>query len=469
MLISQQELVLQGYYMRVLPPPGQIFGHPKGLFLLFGTEMWERFSYYGMRALLVLTLVAAVDDVNPGFGMSKSSALHLYGWFTGIMWFSTILGGWVADNLIGQRRAVQIGALVLAAGQFTLSAAVPGNLPLFYTGLVVLVLGNGLFKANISTMVGALYEQGDARRDGAFTIFYMGINIGSFIAPLICSTLGESTAFGWRYGYMAAGIAMLLAFLLQTFLGRAMLGEVGVQPSAKLALASTGGVKKPLTKEEFDRLRVMLTVFIFCVLFWGAYEQQGGLMNLYAQEKIERMFGAHFEIPAGWFQSVNPFFIVTLGPVFAALWERLGAKRKNPPSPVKMIFGLALTGFGFLLMLGATYEQAGGGKANMAWLILALMFHTMGELCISPVGLSMTTKLAPLRLASLIMGVWFLTNFGGNIMAGYVGALAENQGDAAVFGGLAGSLFVFAALLWAVSGKLVRWMHGAEDVAAEVP
>lgn len=449
--------------MRILPPPGLVLGHPKGLFLLFGTEMWERFSYYGMRALLVLTLVAATDDPDPGFGMSTSDALHLYGWFTGMVWFSPILGGWLADNLIGQRRAVQIGCLVIAAGQFTLSAAVPGNLPLFYAGLVILVLGNGFFKANISTMVGALYPQGDARRDGAFTIFYMGINIGSFIAPLICSTLGENPAYGWRYGYMAAGFAMLLAFVLQTFLGRTMLGEIGVQPSVKHALASSGGVKKPLSREEFDRLRVIFTVFIFCVLFWGAYEQQGGLMNLYAQERVDRMLGG-FEVPAGWFQSVNPFFIVTLGPVFAALWEWLGARRKNPPSPVKMYYGLALTGLGFLLMVGATYEQSGGAKANMAWLILALMFHTMGELCISPVGLSMTTKLAPLRVASLIMGVWFLTNFGGNIMAGYVGALAENQGDAAVFGGLAGSLFLFAVVLWALSGKLVRWMHGAEEI-----
>ena len=448
--------------MRVLPPPGQILGHPKGLFLLFGTEMWERFSYYGMRALLVLTLVAATTDADPGFGMSKSEALHLYAWFTGMVWFSPILGGWLADNFIGQRRAVQIGSLVIAAGQFILSAAVPGNLPLFYTGLVVLVLGNGFFKANISTMVGALYKQGDARRDAAFTIFYMGINIGSFIAPLICSTLGENPAYGWSYGYLSAGIAMLLAFILQTLFGRTMLGDVGVEPSVKHALAGSGGVKQPLTKQEFDRLRVIFTVFIFCVLFWGAYEQQGGLMNLYAEEKIDRFLGS-FEVPAGWFQSVNPFFIVTLGPLFATLWERLGSRGKNPASPVKMIYGLALTGLGFLLMIGATYQQAHSGKANMAWLILALMFHTMGELCISPVGLSMTTKLAPLRVASLIMGVWFLTNFGGNIMAGYVGAMAENQGDAAVFGGLAGALFVFAVILWAISGKLVRWMHGAED------
>jgi POT family proton-dependent oligopeptide transporter len=451
--------------MRVLPPPGQILGHPKGLFLLFGTEMWERFSYYGMRALLVLTLTASLGSADPGFGMSESDALHLYAWFTGMVWFSPILGGWLADNFIGQRRAVQIGSLVIAAGQFILSSAVPGNLPLFYVGLVVVVLGNGFFKANISTMVGALYDQGDARRDGAFTIFYMGINIGSFIAPLVCSTLGENPAYGWRYGFLSAGIAMLLAFVLQTLLGRSMLGDVGVEPSAKRALAISGGVKVPLTKQEFDRLRVIFTVFIFCVLFWGAYEQQGGLMNLYARDKIDRMLGG-FEVPAGWFQSVNPFFIVTLGPIFAALWEFLGRRRKNPSSPTKMVYGLALTGLGFLLMVGATYQQAASGKANMAWLILALMFHTMGELCISPVGLSMTTKLAPLRVASLIMGVWFLTNFGGNIMAGYVGALAENQGDAAVFGGLAGALFLFAALLWAISGKLVRWMHGAETIEA---
>ena len=447
--------------MRAVPPPGLILGHPKGLFLLFGTEMWERFSYYGMRALLVLTLVAAVDDANPGFGMSRADALHLYAWFTGMVWFSPILGGWLADNYIGQRRAVQIGALVLAAGQFILSVAVPGNQTLFFVGLVVLVLGNGFFKANVSTMVGALYEQGDARRDGAFTIFYMGINIGAVLAPLICSTLGEDPGFGWRYGYMAAGIAMLLAFLLQTFFGKALLGEVGVEPSVKLA-AAAGIAKKALTKQEFDRLRVIFTVFIFCVLFWGAYEQQGGLMNLYALEKIDRVIGG-FEIPAGWFQSVNPFFIVTLGPLFAALWEWLGARGKNPASPVKMYYGLALTGLGFLLMVGATIEQSGGGKANMAWLIFALMLHTMGELCISPVGLSMTTKLAPTRLASLIMGVWFLTNFGGNIMAGYVGALTEQLGDASVFGGLAAALGVFAVILWLISAPLVRWMHGAES------
>jgi POT family proton-dependent oligopeptide transporter len=448
--------------MRVVPPPGLILGHPKGLFLLFGTEMWERFSYYGMRALLVLTLVAAVDGPNPGFGMSSSDALHLYGWFTGMVWFSPILGGWLADNYIGQRRAVQIGALVLAAGQFILAAAVPGNLPLFMVGLVVLVLGNGFFKANVSTMVGSLYEQGDARRDGGFTIFYMGINVGATLAPLICSTLGEDPAMGWRYGYMSAGVAMLLAFLMQAFLGAALLGEVGNQPSVKLA-ALSGTAKQALTSEEFDRLRVIFTVFIFCVLFWGAYEQQGGLMNLYTQEKIDRMV-AGFEIPTGWFQSVNPFFIITLGPLFAALWEWLGKKNKNPASPVKMYYGLALTAAGFLLMVGATIEQSGGGKANMAWLILALMLHTMGELCISPVGLSMTTKLAPTRLASLIMGVWFLTNFGGNIMAGYVGALTEQLGDASVFGGLAAALALFALFLWLISAPLVRWMHGAESI-----
>lgn len=448
--------------MRVQPPPGLILGHPKGLFLLFGTEMWERFSYYGLRAMLVLTLVAALDGPNPGFGMSESTALHAYAWFTGMVWFSPILGGWLADNVTGQRRAVQIGCLVIAAGQFTLSASVPGNMPLFIVGLVLIVLGNGFFKANISTMVGSLYEQGDARRDGAFTIFYMGINIGAFIAPFICSTLGESPAYGWRYGYMAAGAAMLIAFVLQSLLGKKLLGDVGVEPSVRQAAAAGTDISKPLTKEEFDRLRVIFTVFIFCVLFWAAYEQQGGLINLYGQQKIDRMIGS-FEVPAGWFLSVNPFFIVTLGPVFAALWEWLGTRRRNPHSPVKMFYGLALTGLGFLLMVGATFQQAGGGKANMAWLILALMFHTMGELCISPVGLSMTTKLAPLRVASLIMGVWFLTNFGGNIMAGYVGALTEQLGDAAVFGGLAGALFLFAVILWALSAPLVRWMHGAED------
>ena len=438
-------------------------GHPKALYLLFATEMWERFSYYGMRALLVLSLVAGVQTANPGFGFSQAEALKLYGLFTGFVYFTPLIGGWLADNYLGQRKSVIIGGLVMAAGQFTLASAIPGNLSLFYIGLVLLVIGNGFFKPNISTMVGDLYAEGDARRDAAFTIFYMGINAGAFLAPLVCSTLGENPALGWRYGYMSAGIGMILSVIIQLAFSRRYLDEIGVVPAAHRALAKSGGRKEALTAEEVDRLRVIFMLFVFIVLFWAAFEQAGGLMNLYAAEKTDRMLGA-FEVPAGWFQSLNPLFIVLLAPLFSIAWARLGTLGRNPPTPNKMASGLILTGIGFLAMVAAVYDQAANGKASMIWLVIAYFFHTTGELCISPVGLSMVTKLAPLRLASLMMGVWFLINFVANWLSGIIGSFAEQLGELTIFGGIAATLFVFSVVLWLFSGTLVRWMHGAEKV-----
>jgi POT family proton-dependent oligopeptide transporter len=438
-------------------------GHPRGLFLLFATEMWERFSYYGMRALLVLSLVASVEAANPGFGWSQAEALKLYGLFTGFVYFTPLIGGWLADNYLGQRKSVIIGGLVMAAGQFTLSAAIPGNLQLFYIGLILLVIGNGFFKPNISTMVGDLYEEGDSRRDGAFTIFYMGINAGAFLAPLVCSTLGEDPTYGWRAGYFAAGVGMVLSVIIQLVFAQRFLGDVGVAPAAHRALAMSGGKKEPLTHDEKDRLRVIFMLFVFVVLFWAAFEQAGGLMNIYANEKTDRLIG-NFEVPAGWFQSLNPLFIVVLAPIFSAMWGSLGKVGRNPSTPRKMVLGLVLTGIGFLAMVGAVYDQAAHGKASMWWLVIAYFFHTTGELCISPVGLSMVTKLAPLRLASLMMGVWFLINFVANWLAGIIGSYAETLGELSIFGGLAITLFVFAVVLWLISGKLVEWMHGAETV-----
>ncbi len=442
--------------------PGTVLGHPRGLFLLFATEMWERFSYYGMRALLVLSLVAGTEAANPGFGWSDAEALRLYGLFTGFVYFTPLIGGWLADNYLGQRRSVLIGGLVMAAGQFTLAAAIPGNALLFYAGLVLLVIGNGFFKPNISTMVGDLYPKDDARLDGAFTIFYMGINVGAFFAPLVCSTLGEDPALGWRYGYFAAGCGMVLSVLIQLALAQRLLGDVGTVPAAHRSLANAGGVRAPLTAVELDRLRVIFMLFVFIVLFWAAFEQAGGLMNLYAEKRTDRMLGG-FEVPTGWFQSLNPLFIVALAPLFSMLWLRLGRAGRNPPTPLKMTFGLVLTAIGFAAMIGAVFEQDATGKASMWWLVIAYLFHTMGELCISPVGLSMITRLAPLRLASLMMGVWFLINFFANWLAGIIGSFAESLGELAIFGGLTAALLLFAALLWLLSGTLVRWMHGAEN------
>jgi len=458
--MSQEKTTTDGLNL----PKGEFFGHPKGLFLLFATEMWERFSYFGMRALLVLSMVAATESANPGFGWSHASALSLYAWYTGLIYFTPMIGGWLADNYLGQRKAVIIGALIMAAGQFTMFASFAKSIQIFFVGLMLMIIGNGLFKANISTMVGALYPAGDGRRDAAFSIFYMGMNLGA-MSPLLCSYLGENADFGWRYGYLASGVGMMLGALTQIFMAQRYLGDVGRKPAAQRAKAQSGGAHLPLTMAERGRMRVIFMLFVFVVLFWAAFEQGGGLMNLYASEKTDRMLGA-FEVPAGWFQVVNSSFIILLAPVFAMLWVALAKRGRNVPTPVKMMFGLLLTGVGFVCMVAAVFDQQAHGKANMIWLVLAYLFHTMGELCISPVGLSMVTKLAPFRLSSVMMGVWFMINFVANVLAGYIGVYALRAGELTVFAGLAGTLALFAVVLWFLSGKLVDWMHGAEAITA---
>jgi POT family proton-dependent oligopeptide transporter len=476
-------------------------GHPKGLFLLFMTEMWERFSYYGMRALLVLYAVAATDAANPGLGWNDPQALTLYAWYTGLVYFTPLFGGWLADNFIGQRKAVIIGGLVMALGQFALASplgsmgtspawsfdslgiAFPETATSFYVGLLLLVIGNGFFKPNISTMVGDLYKQGDARRDGAFTIFYMGINLGAFLAPLVCSTLGEDPAYGWRIGFLAAGIGMLLSVVVQLAFAQRYIGDIGREPAAARSLKLAGGTKQPLTAEERDRLRVIFVVFVFVVMFWASFEQAGGLMNLFADQYTNREVGS-FTVPTGWFQSLNPLFIVLLAPLFSMLWSKMGESGKNPKTPVKMYVGLLQVALGFIFLVIAVFEMqhTADMKSAMLWLVLAYLFHTTGELCISPVGLSMVTKLAPMRLGSLMMGVWFMINFVANTLAGYIGAFsehmgeypwmvslatdvgvrAENAGLLGVFGGLAFLLVTFSLVLWAISARIVSWMHGAE-------
>lgn len=470
--------------MSQAPSKSELWGHPKGLYVLFTAEMWERFSYYGMRALLVLTLVAATEAANPGFGMSDADALSLYGMYTGLVYFTPLIGGWLADNYLGQRRSILLGGILMAAAQFTLFAATPHSIELFYVGLGLLIAGNGLFKPNISTIVGDLYEQGDARRDSAFSIFYMGINLGAFIAPLITSTLGESADYGWRWGYFAAGVGMTLAVITQGLFFQRFLGDVGKIPGAKRDRDATGGVKKPLSKVEHDRLRVILFLFVFVTVFWLAFEQAGGLMSIYADRYTDRMLGAT-EVPAGYFQSLNPLFILLFAPVFSFLWMWLHKKDKSPDAPIKVFAGLILTSIGFVFLILGLFEIQVTGKANMMWLVLAYMFHTLGELCISPVGLSLMTKLAPLRLASLVMGVWFLMPAIASYLAGMVGAFSEQadkyefsinlaqsigleaqySGLLVVFGGVAVGLLFFAVILWFISGMLVNWMHGAERAA----
>ncbi|WP_045612481.1 peptide MFS transporter [Vibrio vulnificus] len=446
-----------------MPNQHQYFGHPRGLFLLFGTELWERFSYYAMRAILVLYLTDTT--INGGLGWSTKDALDLYGTYTGLVYITPLIGGYLADNYLGQRRSILIGGALMAIGQFTLALPADalglGSLHTFYLGLALLIAGNGLFKPNISTMVGDLYQEGDNRRDGAFTIFYMGINLGALIAGVVSGSV--TTEFGWKAGFVAAGIGMLISLVMQMSLAQSWLGDIGREPAAKRDLAiKKSAQKEALTKEEVDRIKVILVMSLFTIVFWAGFEQAGGLMNIYTQQYTDRMIGS-FEIPAAWFQSLNPFFIITLAPVLAVLWVKLG--KREPNSPVKFALAMFFLALGFLCMVGAVVEQSGDTsvKTSMLWLVGAFFFHTLGELCLSPIGLSLVTKLAPLRLASLMMGAWFGCNAIANYVAGYVGSHVGELGAMAIFSGIAVTATVSGVILLLFSNQLVRWMHGAES------
>ncbi|MFH4733721.1 peptide MFS transporter [Vibrio diabolicus] len=440
----------------------QYFGHPRGLFLLFGTELWERFSYYAMRAILVLYLTDTT--MNGGLGWSTKDALDLYGIYTGLVYITPLIGGYLADNYLGQRRSILLGGALMAIGQFTLALPADalgiGSLHSFYLGLGLLITGNGLFKPNISTMVGDLYKEGDNRRDGAFTIFYMGINLGALLAGVVSGSV--TTSYGWKAGFVAAGVGMIISLVMQMVLAQSWLGDIGREPAAKRDLSNKNSTtKQPLTKEEVNRLKVILVMSLFTIVFWAGFEQAGGLMNIYTQQYTDRMIGG-FEVPAAWFQSLNPFFIITLAPVLAVLWVKLG--KREPTSPVKFAMALFFLAIGFLCMVGAVLEQGGDTtvKTSMLWLVGAFFFHTLGELCLSPIGLSLVTKLAPLRLASLMMGAWFGCNAIANYVAGYVGSHVGELGAMAIFSGIAVSATVSGVILLLFSNTLVRWMHGAE-------
>lgn len=454
--------------MSTLPKAGEFLGHPKGLFLLFGTEMWERFGYYGMRAILVLYLVAMAQD--GGFGWSNADALSLYGTFTMAVYLTPLFGGWLADNVLGQRKAIIIGGILMAAGHFTMG--IPHSIvtgieeSVFYVGLTLLCIGNGLFKPNISTMVGDLYQEGDKRRDGAFTIFYMGINLGGALGPLVAGYV--AAVVNWQAGFIAAGVGMVISVVMQLILSNKYLGDIGVVPSAKLSQQqSESGKKEPLTKVEKDRIKVIFTMSVFSIIFWMGFEQAGGLMNLFANDYTDRMLMG-FEIPASWFQSLNSIFIIIFAPIVAMIWLKLD--QKEPNSPVKFAIGLVFLALGFFTMMLALATEGGNGGAlqiSMIWLVLFYLFHTLGELCLSPIGLSMVSKLAPLRLASLLMGIWFLCTAIANKIAGFVGSFL-GEGEAAmenamgIFIGLGATAMISAALMYFLSDRLVDWMHGAE-------
>ncbi len=432
--------------------------HPKGLPILFFTEMWERFSFYGMRAILVLYLTKETIGENPGLGWTDSNALVLYGWYTMMVYVMAIPGGIIADRWLGQKKTVFFGGILIAIGQLTL--AMEGMTP-FYTGLALIISGVGLLKPNISTMVGGLYKKGDSRRDSGFIIFYIGINIGAASAPLLVGYIGE--VYGWHYGFGLAGIGMLLGQIVYVW-GQKFLKDVG-----NLIVVKKDSAQKshtPLTKIEKDRIIVLLISFIIVIVFWAAYEQAGGLMNLYTKEKINRMvFG--FEIPASLFQSVPAIFVIIFGTIVAAFWNKRMKKGKESSSLFKMAVGTIVMGTGFLMMSGAALQAATGVKAMLIWLILSYLLQVLGELSISPVALSFITKLAPARYASIMMGIYFAATGLGNKLAGLVGELATHAGELEVFTGIFVFCLFFGLLLLVFFKKLKALTHGAEDIVAD--
>lgn len=457
--------------------------HPPGLYTLFFTEMWERFSYYGMRALLVLYLVNALE-------VPRTEALGLYAVYTGLVYLTPLLGGYLADRYLGAGRAVLAGGLLMALGHFAM--AVPA---LLHLALGLLVAGNGFFKPNISNLVGSLYGPGDPRRDGGFTLFYMGINLGAFLSPLVCGTLGEK--LGWHYGFAAAGVGMVLGlgvFVSGTRRRPALaLGAADYRVAAGVALATaalvalavqlwpwlTGGWgtaptwvlagalglgalrgagRVALSPPERDRLLAVLVMAFFVVFFWMGFEQAGGTMNLFADRLTDRSLGG-WTIPASYFQAANPLFILLLAPAFAALWVRLDRSRWRPSVVVKQAAGLVLLGVGFVVLAVAEERARRFGPVGPLWLLAVYLLHTLGELCLSPIGLSMVTKLAPARWVSLLLGMWFTAIAAANYLAGTLEALLAATGWS-LYWFLVASSMGAGVLLLLLAPWLGRLMHG---------
>ncbi len=438
------------------PSEQELFGHPKGLYVLFFTEMWERFSYYGMRALFTLFLVAETTSSNAGFGWTNEEALALYGWYTMLVYMSSIPGGWLADRVLGQKKTVMLGGALLCIGHSVLAL---NSEITFYIGCLFIILGVGGLKPNISSMVGGLYKPKDERRDLGFYIFYMGINIGGFLAPILCGYVGEQIS--WHYGFGLAAIGMFLGQIVYIW-GQKYLTNVGNLITKENA-ADRELLEKPLSTIEKDRVKVLLISFLLIILFWAAFEQAGGLMNLYASQKTDRNFFGLFEIPASVFQSVNSFFIITLATAVGAFWLRWRKKGKEASSIFKIAVGLIIMALGFGFMAAASSQYEANGSSAMYWLILAYLFHTVGELCASPVSLSFITKLAPLKYASIIMGLYWAATGLGNKVAGLIGEYSQSLGEF--------ETFLSVTIVWSLIGALVivllkplkRLTHGAED------
>ncbi len=423
--------------------------HPKGLFILFFTEMWERFSYYGLRAILVLFLVSKVKG---GYGWTEAEALSLLGLFTGMVYIMSIPGGIIADRWLGPKKSVMLGGILLCVGHFLM--AVPDK-TLFYIALCLIVAGIGMLKPNISTMVGELYTE-QKKRDAGFIIFYMGINLGSFLATLSIGFVGET--YGWHYGFSLAGFGMLLGQIVFVW-GQRYLREVGNNLKKR---ASTPKEKVKLSPTDRKRVLVLGILFFAIFVFWTSFEQASGLMTLYAKKYTNReVFG--WVVPASMFQSLNAGFILIFGGIVAAFW----AARKTSPIS-KMAIGTILVGIGFVFMVGAAIERADVGQSAIYWLVLAYWLHTLGELCISPVALSYISKIAPKALVGSMMGAYFSATGFANIAAAEVGKLAVKLGELNIFAGLVVISVLTGAILLLFSRKLTK-MTQEDELDAAVP
>jgi POT family proton-dependent oligopeptide transporter len=435
------------------PQSTELFGHPRGLSYLFATEMWERFSYYGMKALLVLYMVKYL--LHPeraqtviGFTELKSGleflfgslaiqplSSHIYGLYTGLVYLTPVLGGYLADRVFGQRHTVILGASLMAVGHFMMAFE-----PLFLLALLMLILGNGAFKPNISTQVGTLYAPGDPRRDRAFSIFYVGINLGAFLAPLVCGTLGEE--LGWHYGFAAAGVGMTLGLAIYLYASRTLPPDVRSQVIA-------AGKPQPFGHDEWRAMGALMLLALPVVFFWATYEQQGNTIALWADGFTDRTINLLVwsgQIPVTWFQAFNPFMIFAFTPFVLALWKRQAARGTEPSTVLKMALGCFGVSLSYLVMVAAALN-AGDGKASWLWLTAYFVVITIGELYLSPVGLSLVTKVAPARAISMMMGVWLATSFIGNFLAGYLGSFWSSMDKV--------SFFLMIAAIAAMAGLVI--------------
>ncbi|NMM54402.1 peptide MFS transporter [Paenibacillus aquistagni] len=442
--------------------------HPPGLYLLFFTEMWERFSFYGMRAMLVLYLTA--QYISGGLGYSESAAISIYGFFVGACYFTPLLGGYLSDRYLGRRRSITIGGLCIALGNLSLFAV--QNDLFMAIGLALIIIGNGFFKPNVSTLVGDLYPKHDKRVDSAYTIFYMGINIGSFLAPLVCGFLAEQwfkvdmvdfIIYGYKYGFLAAGIGMIIGQLLYNVLGPRYLGDIGKAPVNHKAKHSGSSVKEkvPMTGKEKRQTAVILIITCFVIFFWAGFEQAGSLLTLYTQQFIDKsIFG--FEIPVSWFQSVNPLFIILFAPVISYLWMTLSKRKRGDLSfATKMGLGMVLLGAGYMVLLIAV-NQTGSDpaqatrQASILFILGTYFFHTIGELFLSPVGLALVNKISPAKLTSLLMGVWLASTGVANIIGGQFASKINALGYFNTFAVIGALSILLGLILLLLSKKLTN-------------